>query len=571
MKRFLKWIAAILGIFVILFLAAYFLIMALFDTEPYISNNSYLQITLSGSLPEFEPADALEEYFRGSSLDFEKVRRSLAMAARDDRIKGVILHVGMLRTGFAKMDELHQLLAKFRQSGKKVLAHLEYGTTRDYYLASACDSVYMSPGGNLFLNGFAAEVTFYKGVFDKLGIEADFEHVGEYKNAPEVYTRQSMSAPQREVINEILDSRYRWLLRTVSANRGLDEKVVDDLVETVSAFSPEEAVAHGLIDGIKYADALPDIIKEDSRKLNKTTVSEYAHIDPASVGMDSDTRMAVIYCSGTMTGGEDGVDPVFGQTMGSNRVIRDIRRAAELRSIKAIILRIDSPGGSSLAADEIWHAVKEAAREKPVIASISDMGASGGYYIAIAADTILAQKQSLIGSIGVFIGKFSLEKLYAKINLNTETIKRGKNATLFSLNSKFSDSERLIVKRTISDFYQKFVSKVADSRKKTFAEIDQIARGRVWDGERGLDLNLIDLCGGLDEAVAVARRMAHLDEDTPVQLVNYPKSKSLIDQYFGGIDILVSTINDPFEQIEKQLQEIQMRAIARMPFNLEIN
>ncbi len=493
------------------------------------------------------------------------------MAAVDGRIKGIVLRVGFMMTGYAKIEELQQLISEFQLSGKKVLAHLDYGLTRDYFLAAACDSIYMSPGGNLFLTGLLAEISFYKGVLNKIGVEADFEHIGKYKNAPDVYTRQSMSEPQREVINAIFDVRYESLIKSIAKNRGLTIDHVYNLIENISGFGPDEAYEQGLVDGIKYASQVSEMLNTEDRQLSKISATEYSFIDPGTVGIEGDERIAVIYCVGTMTGGEDGSDPYFGTTMGANRVIRDINRAAESKSIRAIILRINSPGGSSLAADKIWHALDEAAKKKPIVASISDVGASGGYYIAIPADTIIAQKLSVVGSIGVFAGKFSLKKLYEKIDLKTEVIKRGENAGLFSLSSKFSTSERKIIKNMIADFYRDFVTKVATARKKSYDDIDKIARGRVWVGEDLLQRDLIDLIGGLDEAIVAAKNLADIDPSVAIRLIYYPRSRSLLNQYLGSFVRLKNSIENPVLQLENYIREYNMRPLALMPFMLDLN
>lgn len=569
MKRLLKWVAIIGGFFLLLFIIAYLFISALLDTEPVVAQNSYLQINIGGSIPEYNAPDALEEYLRGKSLDLSQIRQSLIMAVHDDRIQGILLSVGFLRTGYAKMAEIHQMINKFRLSGKKVYAHFDYCLTRDYYLASICDSVFMSPGGNLFLTGTAAEVTFYKGLFKKIGVEADFEHMGEYKNAPDMYTRQTMSKYQREVINNILDSRFNELIHTIAENRKINPEKVRYFIDDISGFSPEEALDENLIDGIKYLDEVKDLIKGDAKKISRISATEYSQIDPSSVGLEGEERIAVIYCTGTMMGGEDGSDPYFGRTMGANRVIRNVRRAAESSSIKAIILRINSPGGSSLAADRMWHAIADAQKEKPVIASISDVGASGGYYIALGADTIIAQNLSLIGSIGVYAGKFSLQNLYEKIDLNTVYMQRGKNAGIFSLNTKFSDSERVVIQRMIKDFYFKFVTKVAENRRKTYDDIDRVARGRVWHGLEGIKIHLIDLIGGLDESIVVAKKLAGISQDKTVRLIYFPKSRSVFSQYFGRISLLSEVITNPLAQLEKILRELQMQPLMLMPFKIQ--
>jgi protease-4 len=392
--------------------------------------------------------------------------------------------------------------------------------------------------------------------------------MGEYKNAPDTYTRQTMSEYQREVINDILDSRYANLVQVLSKNRGISPVNVKYFIEEISGFSPEEAVKQNLVDGVKYIDEVKEILKGDLKRISQISASEYSFINPTSVGLDGDERIAVIYCTGTMIGGEDGSDPIFGRTMGANRVIRDINRAAETSSIKAIILRINSPGGSSLAADKIWHAIIEAQKEKPVIASISDMGASGGYYIALGADTILAQNLSLIGSIGVFAGKFSMKKLYEKIAVNNVTIRRGKNSAIFSLNSKFSDSERKVVQSMINDFYFKFVTKVADNRNRSFEEIDQVARGRVWNGSKGVEIDLIDMIGGLDEAIDIAKELAGIDDAASVRLVYFPKSRSFLNQLFSRISFFTKFAANPVGELEVYFQELQSRPLSLIPFIL---
>jgi protease-4 len=569
MKKFLKWFAVISIILLLFIFVLYLFIDALLDTEPYVSKNSYLTIRIEGDIPEYEPPDAIEDYLRGPSLDIMKIRQSFKLAEVDDRIKGILLQIGFVRTGFAKLQEIQQLIKKFRLSGKKVLAHLDYGMTRDYYLASACDSVFISPGGTLFLTGLAGEITFYKGLLKKIGVEADFEHVGEYKNAPEIYTHQYMSDQQREVVNLIFDTRFESLISTISLNRNLERARIAFLIENISVFTPEESLIHGLIDGVKYRSEMADIFYSNNENITEVSAGEYASIDPASLGLAGEERIAVIVCSGSIMDGEDGSDPYFGQTMGANRVIRDINRAVALRSVKAIILRIDSPGGSSLAADKIWFAVKEAAGKKPVIASISDLGASGGYYIAVPADTILAQDLSLVGSIGVYVGKFSLMELYQKLDLNIESIKRGKNSALFSLSNKFSTTEREIIRHIITDFYHKFVTKVATDRHKSYDEIDRIARGRVWNGADGLKFNLIDVIGGLDEAVEIARDLAGIEIDANIRLLYFPRSRSFLDRYLGNISVLNNMTYDPLGQLEKYIKTINMQPLMMMPFQIE--
>jgi len=564
MKRFLKWISILFGIFFFFLIIIYFVISAFMDTEPVVYSNSYLQISLSGSIPEYVPNDGLEDLFEVTSLDMHRIRQSFKMAAVDDRIKAIIIKINPLLTGYAKIQEIQQLITDFRASGKKVYAHLDFATTKEYYLATACDSIFIVPEGILLLTGIRAELTFYEGIFKKIGIEADFEHVGKYKNAPDTYTRQSMSDAQREVINNIIDSRYKEIIAVISEKRNISKDDVNQIINNLSGITPDEAVANNLVDGLKYYDDVVDLISDDQP--SKIGVAEYSEISPASLGIQDGPGIALIYCSGTITGGGDSNDPVMGQTMGADRVIRNLRAAADSKSIKAIILRIDSPGGSGTASDNIWNAIQYAREKKPVIASISDLGASGGYYIAMGADTIIAQSSSLIGSIGVFAGKFSLENLFKELGINTESVQRGKNAGIFSLTSKFSDSERKVIQKIIKDFYKNFVEKVSQSRKMSYDDIDLIAQGRVWTGENGVSNGLIDTTGGMTTAIKIAAEKAGITEDP--KLMVYPRKKSIFTQILQNIYYQNINQISMLEKVQNLIKEIELQPLALLPFGL---
>jgi len=571
MRKFLLWFGVAVAVFIIFVAGIYFVLSALLRDEPYIPRNSYLVCNIWGTLPEYTAIDALEEYLSGTMLDMVKLRKSLKMAAVDERISGVVMRIGLLQTGFAKIQELHQLISEFKKSGKKIIAHLDVATTRDYLLASACDSVYMQPGGAILLTGVAAEVTFYKGLLNKVGIEADFEHVGKYKSYPEPYTRQEMSDTQREVINGILENRFDHLLKTISVNRNIPEAQLEQIIDTISGFTGDDALNNGLIDGLRYPDEYSSIFSQDDRKISEVSALNYARIDPQDLGVETGPKLAVIYCAGTITGGEDGSDPIFGGTIGANRVIRNIESATRSKSIKAIILRIDSPGGSGIASEKIWYSIKNAAEEKPVIASISDLGASGGYYIAIGADTIIAQSTSLIGSIGVFIGKFSIASLYEKLGINVESIQRGKNARMFSLVKTFSASERKVVRKLIEDAYEDFITRVAESRGKTVEAIDEIAQGRVWSGKQGYELGLIDTLGGFEEAINIAKEQANIDPDEDVQLIIYPRRRSFFGSFFRYLSVLEYSPYSYLDKIENHIRTFQLQYLMLMPYKINFN
>jgi protease-4 len=570
MKRFFIWLGIILATVFIFLLGIFLLFSAMLDSEPVVPSQAYLAIPLSGGMSDYQPPDPLEDYVDGRSADLKRVREALRMAALDDRIYGVVLELGGLQTGLGKLQELSRLIHDFRDSGKQVFAHMDFGMMADYYLATACDSVFMSPEANLFLTGMSAEVMFYKGLLQMAGVEADFVQIGKYKNAPDVYTRQQMTAEQREVINEILDHRMANWRATVAEARSLSVNELDRLIDQVSVFSADEAKQYGLIDAIRYSADVPQHLAASGKRLKRIAVNAYSNISPSSVGLGKGKRIAVIECAGTIMPGDDSADPVMGNSAGSDRIVADLKRAAESRSIEAIILRIDSPGGSALASDLIWKAARDAAEKKPLVASISDVGASGGYYIALAADTILVEKGSIIGSIGIFAGKFSLSGTYEMLNINNERIYRGKNAGLFSLNNKFTDSERAVISRTIEQFYRGFIAKVAEGRRMEPGQAESVGGGRVWDGEDAVRLNLADMTGGLDDAVEVARKMVGIDPAEPVQLRYYPGSRSFLSQLLRRAVFTAGVIENPLQTMRNYVGRLNAKPLALMPFQIDI-
>jgi len=572
MKRFLKWILIILGIFILFISISFLIIRKILDTEPKIYDDSYLYISLAGQIPEYVPYDGLEDFFESSDLDMHSIRKSLKMATVDDRIKAVVLRINPLLTGYAKVQEIQQSIELFRESGKKVFAYFDFATTKEYYLSTACDSIFSAPEGMFLLTGVRAELTFYRDLLKKhIGIEADFEHIGKYKSAPDAYMRQTMSKEQREVVNNIVDYRYEEIVSTISEKRNIATTKIKQIINKISGLTPDEALDLNLIDGQKYFDEVVDLISTNG-KIRKITISDYSRLSPSSVDLEQGPKIAVIYSSGTITGGNDSDDPFLGQTLGASRVIRNIRSAADLNSIKGIILRINSPGGSGIASDNILNALNYAREKKPVIASISDLGASGGYYIAIGADTIVSQSASLIGSIGVFAGKFSLENLYKNWGINTESIQRGDNASIFSFSQKFTNSERKIIQKIIGDFYTNFVQKVSDTRNMTFDAVHDIAQGRVWTGNDGQQIGLIDTLGGLNTAINIAKNLAGINENTDPKIVVYPRKKSVLSKLIKNLTLMKNP--DDYliiDKVKKFIKDFELKPLALMPFKLILN
>ncbi len=570
-KGFFKWLAGVLAALVLLFIIGYIVVMILSDSEPAVADNSYLSISLSGAISEYRAPDPLESALGKSELDMKKVRDVLEKAAIDERINGVILQTEYVQVGFAKLQELRHLIKVFKQSGKPIYAFLgpDLAFSRDYYIASACDSIFMPPSANLFITGIGSEVTFYKDFFSKIGVQAEFVHVGRYKNAPDTYTRQSMSGPHKEVLDNLLDYMYNDLVSTIAQSRNMNKVQVDNLINNISGFTGRQAVKAGLVDRCGFVEDFKQQLSHSNRPPVRIDARDYAAIPASSLKIRNKSRIAVINCVGVISGGEDGQEPYFGKMMGAQTVIRNLERSAKSKSIKAIILRIDSPGGSATASEAIWQAIHKAAEKKPVIASVSDYGASGGYYISMAADTMLVTPGSLTGSIGVFAGKFNIQQLYNKLNINNVHVQRGANSTLFSVTRPWTDSEKKLMQKLIEDFYRDFVQKTADARGLSFKAVDKLAQGRVWTGEEAVRNGLFDANGFFYTAVDAARKMAHIDSSESVRLVYYPREKSLLNELMSSATILIRS--DVMDTLRQYIMQIQNRPLALLPFTLSWN
>jgi len=548
-----------------------FLISLMIDSKPTISANSYIYLPLSGIVSDYTPPDPLENYFGYQNIDQKKIRDIFEKAAVDDRINGIILKIGFLQIGYGKLQELHEIISRYRSSGKKIYAYLETGLTKEYYLALACDTICMPPNGNLFLSGLNSELVFYKDFFKKIGVEAEFVHVGKYKSAPEMFTNNEISDPHREELHNLIEQYYLNILRTISSNRHLDIAYIDSLINNVTAFSGNQAKDFGLIDETCYIDDLTINLKVTNRPPTKVIASTYANIPASSLKIRNRSNIAIIHINGTIASGADSNDPILGNISGANSVVRNLERASSSRIIKAIILRIDSPGGSATASDLIFNAVKKAAEKKPVIASVADYGASGGYMIALGADSIVAQENSLLGSIGIFAGKFNIQNLYKKLGINTNRISKGENAGLFSIYQPWSESERTIIEKLITEYYRYFIETVARERGLTIESVKKIAEGRVWTGEEAAQHGMIDQIGTLYDALRIAKEKAGIDEEHSVRLMYYPKERSLFDEIFNYIKI-TTTVGSAFFTDELQnVKNIQNKPLALLPFKISWN
>ncbi len=575
MKAFFKWLAGVFAAFALFIITILIILNIFLDTEPIITDNSYLNIYLSGEIPEYVPPDPLEEALGRKPLDIKKIRDVLEKARVDDRINGVIIRPRYLQIGFAKIQELRDLILEYRKSGKKAYAFLDADMTfgKGYYVATACDSIFMPPSANLFLSGVGAEVTFYKGFFDKIGVEAEFINIGDYKNAPDRYTRETIAPEQRRELQKLIDAFYDDMILTISASRDLPSQDLENLINEKTGFSGVEAISSGLVDNTAYLNDVVEKLKIHDRKPAQLDAEEYARVPASSLDIRDKSRIAVVYCTGTIAGGSDSDDPLLGKLSGAATLISNLNKAARSSLNKAIILRIDSPGGSAVASEMIEHAVREAAGKKPLVVSVSDYGASGGYYIAMPGDTLIAAPASVVGSIGIYAGKFNVKNLYQKLNLNTAMISRGENAGMFSLTESWTAAEQAIIKRLIQSYYDDWLKKVSETRNLPVADVREIAGGRVYTGTEAVENGLFDATGTFYTAVEAAKHLAGIDAAESVRLVYFPRRKSFFQEILSNVKTMASVSGNIdqlyVDKIIRYLNSIQNKPMARLPYIID--
>jgi len=545
---------------------------------PDVAPNTYLVLDVSGELPEQNPPDISGQLLGGGApATFIPLLRDIEKAGTDSRIAGVLLKPQGIRAGWAKLEELRAALEKFRQQDKKVIAVLGQAGAREYYLATAADEVILSPTGFLDLKGMRAEVSFFKDMLGKVGIQADLEHIGRYKNFSDQFTENQMSDAFREATTSMLDAAYGNLVETVAAARERSADEIRNQFEQEGPFEADRALEIGLVDELLYEDEVWKRIETENpeQEAKKMEMRAYRRVPRKDVGLGGGERIALVYAVGSITNGKDSFDPVFsGKTMGSDSLTEILKTISEDESTKGVLVRIDSPGGDAFASDEIWRAMMLLREKKPVVISMSDLAASGGYYMAATGDPIVAQKGTLTGSIGIIYGKLNLKGLYDKIGVQKEIIRRGPYSAMDSDYGPYTPAERERVQALMNDFYQDFVAKVADARKMTVEEVDQIAQGRVWTGEQALGNGLVDELGGLDAALAILKKNAGISPDAQVELVEYPRRKSLLEMVVERLEEenvraaieAWTNLTMPWKQIERIFPS---PVWARMPYAVE--
>lgn len=524
-----------------------------------VSSTRVLTLRPSGPLPETAPEFVLAV---GSerTLTLAAYVDLIRKATHDTRIEQIVLRPGALGTApRARVQELRAALQGFRAAGKHVTAYLEQGGLQAYYLATVADRIILMPTAQLDVAGVASYDVFLRGTFDLIGTEPDFVHVGKYKTAVNTYTEKTWTPPHREMSESLLQAQFDELVAGIAEGRSKTADEVRALMDQ-GPFLPEEAVRVGLIDELAYDDQLDDL--DEPVPATTTSAVEYRDVSWASLGKTPRARIAVIHASGVITEGESRNDPINGSVLGAESFIKDLRTARD-SGVKAIVVRIDSPGGSAQAADMMWREMSISKSERlPIIVSMGDLAASGGYYMAVAGDAIVAQPATLTGSIGVYSGKFAIAGTLAKLGVHQEALSLGRFAQMTSELRSFTPEEREKMTEAVQAIYDTFIERVAEGRKKTPDEVDLVAQGRVWTGRQALEHGLVDALGGLTDAVAMAKARAGVPEDDEVELVLYPKSRGLYDLLSGQLGTVGETRSSAAEAMLSVLSPRERQVVA---------
>ena len=541
--------------------------------EQLISHyRSILHVDLAGEIPE----ESIKPFFwkKAPPTVYQKLSK-IEAARTDPQVSGLFLTIRNPQIGWGRLADFREAVKDFRASGKPVVAYLGPSSGNGaYYLASASDKVYMLPVDALYLTGLRAEVTFYKGAMDKLGIEAEMERSGKYKSYPEVLTDTTMSPAFREAIEVLLDDLYGQMLAESGADRNIEVAKLSALIDS-GPFTSVQAESLRLVDGRFYSHELeakiPEMYGEYYGILSE---SEYMHTPRFRERFGEPPQIAIIAIDGGIVKGASGFDYLDGSTAGSATVVSAIRSARQDSDVRAIVVRLNTPGGDAIASDLIWAELSEARKSKPVIVSMSDVCASGGYYIASASDKVFLQPTTVTGSIGVFSGKANIAGLYSKLGLHTETVVRGKHANMFSLTQPLTDEERAIVRRHVMDMNSRFISVVAEGRMLSIDSVAAVAQGRTWSGERALALGLADTTGSILDAVELARQKSNIPDNDFV-VVEMPQRRLIPRLTSLAMAAFAKTLgienSNPLAALKTGFLSVDRTDLQmRMPYNLSI-
>jgi len=524
-------ILCVVGVFLIFFALA----RSFRESAPAVAQNSVLQLQLSGDIPERPPV----EVPFGALADrpaptVTGVWMMLRKAAVDAHVKAVVLEPDSLSVGWGKLEEFRADLETFKKSGKPLFAFLKTPGGREYYLASVADRIYLGPADWLNLKGLAVQLVYFKNTLDKVGINVQVEHDGKYKDFGDMFTRTSMSPETREVMTSVVDDLYGNLVGGIAQAR---KKNGDDMRALIDQgpFLANEALRDGLVDQLGYEDQMFADLRQkvNSGELHKISSGKYQKVTPDSLGLEGRHRIAMLVADGDITRGSAGDDNASDTGIQATSFIKLLRQIGGDSSVDGVVVRIDSPGGDAVASDEIWREMNLLSKKKPLVVSMSDYAASGGYYMAMTGDPVVAYPGTLTGSIGVVFVKPDVHGLMDKLGIDSDTIARGHFAEIDSLSKSLSPEELAKLKAGIDANYHEFVDKVAQARHRPFDQVEPLAQGRVWLGDQAKERGLVDELGGIDRAFELVKQKAKIPASENVAIVMYPPRRSILDVLFG--------------------------------------
>jgi protease-4 len=552
---------------VILLVVLFFVLFVVMVRSPdRLPSKSVLVLEVNGAIEEQRPVDLFTVLMGRPIPVVHDYLDVIDTAKNDARITGLVVKVGPLATGWGKLEEIRSHLLAFRQSGKPSICYLGYDGigNREYYLATACDKLWLVPTSELGVRGMMASALFLRGTLDKLKIYPDMYHIAEYKTASNMFTEKKFTPAHREEIEKLLHGIYNQYLTDVSETRHFDRSQFESLVQQ-GPFLAKEALADKLVDQLAYWDEIQDFFRKKDGDWKPVDLGAYRKEVP-NAGAE---KIAVVHATGLIVSGQSDNSPSGGFIMGGDSVSADLRRAREDSSIKAIVLRVDSGGGSPVASEVIRREVELAHKTKPVVVSMSDVAASGGYWISMSADKIVADPNTITASIGVISGKMNISGLYNLLGLSTDYVATSENATMYWDQQNFTPAQRESIQKSLQDIYANFIQGVAASRKMSVDAVDKIGKGRVWTGAQAKDLGLVDELGGTDRAITVAKQLARIRTGAAVQVVQFPEEKTFFQLLFEkersrGIDA------GALEVTLRRLMGVAEPVEARIPFELTI-
>ena len=585
MKKFFNYVlASMLGTFLVLiFIVIINMIVfvgilsssgAFSDEGKKVAENSVLTLTFKNKIADKSSVKPdLNSMKLKKTLSLKEVTDAIEKAKTDGKIKGIYLDMSVLNVGIASVEEIRNALKNFKSTGKFIIAHSDFYTHKSYYLASVADEIYLTPSGVVQFSGLSAQLMFFKSLLNKIGVEPEIIRHGKYKSAVEPFMSDKMSDANKEQTKKYLSSIWGTILEGIHNQRNISVTDLNKYADEISITGSETAKKLKFVDDLKYEDQIIDILKTKTGagdKLNKINLSDYIHSDKdmEKILKPKKENVAIVYAEGEIVDGEGNDDQI-----GSETLAKAIRKAREDESVKAIVLRINSPGGSALASEVIWRETVLAEQAKPLIVSMGDVAASGGYYIACNADTIVAEPNTITGSIGVFGLLFNAKKLLKDVGITINTVNTNTYSDMGNPGRKMSDYEHAKIKESIEEIYSTFITHVGEGRNLPTDSVDAIGQGRVWSGEDALNIGLVDILGGLQTAINIAADKAHLETYGIKSFPEKDKFSAILETIFTDTksSLIKDELGSAYPYYEKLNKVKSISGIqTRIPYFIEI-